>query len=192
MSKIKLLLVLTALVMLPASKIQTYTSIPLTYYDFIEVEDGVDIKSYSQVVNKYFEIPSDVRNFFEASGWKIIISNEQLEDVWLQDNYVEVVARAKFTTKEIRLENSTKGLNGITHEMGHFVYWHIQQPELLAEWAAIWPSESVNISAYAQTNPCEGFAEAFAQIITDNTFKERCPDSYEFVSEVLEYFSENH
>lgn len=46
----------------------------------------------------------------------------------------------------------------------------------------IWSEECSNISAYAMTNTCEGFAEAFKQTFCNGVdFQKKCPKSYQFI-----------
>jgi len=179
--KRKVLLTLITLLMVLATNVPTYSGIPKTYYDFIIVGDEVSMKNYCRALNMYFKIPENIRECFEESGWKIVISDEQLEDTWFQDKDFSTVAGASYNKKEVRLENSLEGANGIIHEIGHFVYWQLSYKSFLDTWEVVWKKEVSNISYYAQTSPCEGFAEAFERTWTDKSFKEICPESYAFV-----------
>jgi len=155
-----------------------------TDYSFVFFDGDISTQNYQKTMANYCVIPLNVRENFQLAGWKIIITDEQLEDTWFPGvKYVN--AGSSLGLKEIRLEDTKKGANAVVHEVGHYVYWNLDL-DTQNTWNAIWEKESSSISKYAQSNIWEGFAEAFYLTWTDADFSERCPESYNYVVTVCD------
>lgn len=152
----------------------------------IVVESGISKKMYDGVLANYMKAPLKLRELFESSGWKIIISNTSLKQRFGYE--FSILALTLLQEKEIYIDNRENAKNSILHELGHFVDYSLGFVSSSDEFVSIYEEEVNNFVSFWKTHknntstPIEYFAEAYQVLIVQpDRLIENCPKTVGFL-----------
>lgn len=165
--------------------------------DFIsdfEFEGEISNESIEIAQKYYFKIPENFRNKFKENGWKIIISNEDLNEKYYE-SIIPIAGLTIYDDKIIYLGNYGIHLSeAVIHEFGHyfdFINGRISNSE---EFLNLFDKEKNNLyflnntlKNNAKKQSSEFFAECFQQYFNrPELLKNACPDTYQFLMNLLD------
>lgn len=141
-----------------------------------------DLKNY---IEKYIlKIPEPILKAFDKEGWKIILTNENLEDKFGYDFEIYGVTDKNYKTI-YTYAYPVAITYGLGHEIGHFVDIFLGNISRTNQWKNICKEhkELSDMPIYYFTlNKCEFydeeyFADSFLLFLNDKTLLKRCNES---------------
>lgn len=167
--------------------------------DFIsdfQFEGEISNESIEIAQKYYFKIPENFRNRFKENGWRIIISDEDLNEKYYESiSSIPIAGLTVYNDKTIYLGNYGINLSeAVIHEFGHyfdFINGRISNTE---EFLKLFHKEKNNLYFLSNTlknnakeQSSEFFAECFQQYFNrPELFKDTCPETYQFFLNLLE------
>jgi len=154
----------------------------------------------SQTLQRYDQIPVEIRNAFEEKGWKIIITDSATLNqkshinMVIPDGYI-LAGSTSINAKTIYLNDlSYLSYESICHEMGHF-FDVVLTPEVNGnvrcsksqDFIEIWKAEKNSYGdAYCTSTSAEYFADSFASYIqSGDSLYAKCPKTYNYIAGII-------
>lgn len=143
--------------------------------------DCLTLNETKKCVKKYLsKIPDQILNVFSQKNWKIVITNEKLEEKFGYN--FEIWGLTDFENKTIYTYASEKAINyGLGHEIGHFIDMYMGNLSDTMQWENLVQTinTKVTTSYYFTLGICENknqeyFADYFMLYINDNDLAKIC------------------
>lgn len=131
---------------------------------------------YNEVVNQVGYVPDKLRKCFVDSGWRLILTSENIAQTEFGGQYKSIRGMTSYTNKYIKIHNRMiAAKTAVQHEFGHFLYdlsnrFYGQKQKEICD---AFELEKDNLGkALSGTNgleePIEFYAEVFFIYCTDN------------------------
>ncbi len=160
-----------------------------TYGDFLVTKGNVSKEYAIALANYYNKVPRNVREAFEADGWKIVIINGSIIASDVDNRTAQIGAVTIFADKAIYC--TTRQSQNIIHEMGHYLdykngFASLQMPsEAYSEWQSMLELDGYTHVNNYSTTP-EYFAESFSvYVLQHDDFVNKCPNTAFFIEQAL-------
>lgn len=203
----KFLTVLTVLAtILPFFCFYQYSEIPKNATETtefaIESDGNVNEHWIKETELNYSLIPENIRVSYQNDNGRIYVSDKDLAkkiglNFKIEGYYYYGTNSLGEDFHEIYIEGRKDAVDGILHEVGHYVDHKCNDISLSDEFKVIHNAEVENFSErfIAHENnystPDEYFAEAFKQyILNPNILIKTCPETYEFLDNVIVNFEQ--
>ena len=162
--------------------------------EILEIEGNVD-SSIAEYANIYYaSIPWEVRASLEEDGWRIILTDKDL-----QDNYYDGDVKGRlagltvFSEKTIYVYASKRDIRrSLIHEVGHYVDYKNGFVSKSDKFKSVFNKEKSSlkelwkIDDHNTSNSTEFFAEVFNKFVVYNEdCKEEVPKSYKCIKNAL-------
>ena len=168
--------------------IEDSDSIDHVYDGFILSDGDVPNKWLHKLDANYLQVPSNVREHFESSGWKIICTAEHLGTKFYNDTDLSIQAVNVTSSKEIWVEARDSAMESIVHEVGHYIDFNFNWVSSSEEFIRVYSSEVEAFRGLITTHESntsstsEYFAEAYSvSLMYADLMQLYCPKTYEFV-----------
>lgn len=159
---------------------------------FVQNIGGVDTALIQMFNDSYLMIPENIREKFEEDGWKISATTENLGRKYFGKK-MSILALTVTDEKAIYIDDREKARYSVIHEMGHFIDFSSGFVSGTEEFEEIFNEEVDLLRSFHKTHinntstAVEYFAESYqAMIIESEKMMEKCPNTYQFVQEVVE------
>lgn len=157
--------------------------------DFVELDGEITASDYLTMIGYYSKIPLTIRENYQLSGWKIILTDQEIEESYYpQFSHMKICAVFDSGAKSIYLENKSNGWRAVVHEIGHYIdsgYAYPYQYSEEEEWKKIWLANQLS------NNKQEDFADAFSDyILKPDKMKKASLETYEYVKKIVDVWEE--
>lgn len=141
-------------------------------------------------------VPQHVLDQFYADGWGIVITQENLSEMYFDGIYHNVMAVTDGYIKVIWIAASERAIrNSVIHEMGHYMEFTYNFPNDTQEFKAIYEAERQKFvvaggsSAQAKGSSLEYFAEALQEyILHPDSLLKNTPMTYQYMANYVANF----
>ncbi len=157
----------------------------------------------SKTLQRYNQIPQEIRNAFEEKGWSIIITDSATLNrkshinMVIPEGYI-LAGSTAVNSKTIYLNDlSYLSYESICHEMGHFFDVELSKEvngnvrsSKSQDFIDIWNAEKNGYGdSYCISTSAEYFADAFASYIQNGAdLKAKCPRTYSYVENIVSMY----
>ncbi|MCR5108123.1 MAG: hypothetical protein K6B28_08155 [Lachnospiraceae bacterium] len=145
------------------------------------VSEG-DYDYFSQYMDILSSEQSSVMDSFLSSGWKIILTSADLDELLFNGQTENVAGCTYSSRKEIYVESGDSSYC-VIHEIGHYIDYVLNYASQTEEFQSIYAKESGNLTDYGTTSAEEFFAEVYMySLLEPETTAEKCPLAYAYVT----------
>lgn len=126
---------------------------------------------------------------FEDSGWQIILTSADLDDLLFrgQTNGVE---GCTYFNKHVIYVHAGEYSYCVIHELGHYLDYVCNYTSYSDTFAEIFEAEAANLTEYGQTSAQEFFAEVYSySYLEPETLASNCPQALAYVEACLDSIS---
>ncbi len=141
-----------------------------------------DYDYFSQYMNILTSEQSSVMESFLSSGWKIILTSADLDELLFNGQTENVAGCTYSSKKEIYVETGDSSYC-VIHEIGHYIDYVLNYASQTEEFQSIYASEAGSLTNYGTTSAEEFFAEVYMySLLEPETTAEKCPLAYAYVT----------
>ena len=160
----------------------------------------------SKTLQRYNQIPQEIRNAFEEKGWSIVITDSATLNrksninMVIPDGYI-LAGSTAVNAKTIYLNDlSYLSYESICHEMGHFFDVELSKEvngnvrsSKSQDFIDIWNAEKNSYGdPYCISTSAEYFADSFASYIQNGeNLKAKCPRTYNYIAGIVAVYCES-
>lgn len=152
----------------------------------------VDMENVRMLEARLHLIPTELLNYFYNNGWKICVTDENIGEIYMNDNN-QYNAAIIWGKKIIVVENRSDAIDASIHEFGHLLDGINNRPSYSDEFHQIYLDEAETFKANIVDGGCvhnqsEFFAQTFYYYILDLS---KCtPKAYECIETQLNILKE--
>ena len=160
-----------------------------------EGEIKTSIKEYAAIY--YLAIPEKLRNRFLQDGWKLILTDKDIQETYYTgDVKGRLAGLTNYSEKTIYVHaRKTDIRRSLLHEFGHYVDSVYGMVSASTEFDSIYKSEKIHlnekwkIDSHATSNAQEFFAESFSMILIYSSQSQTdIPNTYAFINKAIQAF----
>ena len=164
------------------------------YLSKVEFEDEVSKKVIDEANTYWNSVPYNIRKYLIKNGWKVCITNKNLQEEYYEGRYNSVAGVTLSNEKQIYLENRLSAINiSMIHEVGHAVDLTKQCLSKKQDFIKIYNEEVGNYVNLENKNmdhingdSMEYFAEAFNQtILYDKRYEKHAQKTYDYMQNLI-------
>lgn len=160
--------------------------VPSSTYGFL-FNDGVSAEKFSFVESSFANVPANVLASFTNSGWKIYVSERNLDKLFRFGNS-SILGILMTDRSEIWISNRVKSADTVLHEFGHFIDEMNGEPSSTPAFVQAHSEEVSSFASYHKTHKnnyqtaYEYFAESYSEfILNPAALNKACPKTYAFL-----------
>lgn len=158
---------------------------PSSTYEFL-FNDGVSNEKFKLIEDSFNNVPVNVLAKFVNSGWKIYVSDRNLDKLF-RDGNSSILGILMSDRQEIWISHRVKSGDTVIHEFGHFIDGHDKIGSSNPEFVLIHSEEVGAFAKYHKTHrnnystAYEYFAESYSEfILHPDALYKACPKTYSY------------
>lgn len=164
------------------------------------LEGDVKTKNIAYAASYYYALPEELRRNFAESGWRIILTDEDISKEYYDGDVKGHLAGLTVSEdKKIYVHDTRSDIRrALIHEFGHFFDFQTEMTSKSFRFTKMYWTEKEDLKEkwkmddHATSNSQEYFAESFAQfVLYPGDLKENCPQTYKYLKDLWKSYSEN-
>ncbi len=149
-----------------------------------------EYETFSTYLDMVVAGDSDLIQLFDDSGWQIVLTSADLDDLLFRGQSSGVEGCTYFN-KHVIYVHAGDYSYCVIHELGHFLDYASNYASYGQEFEEIYRAEAASLTEYGQTSAQEFFAEVYCySYLEPDTLAGACPQALAFVEDCLEHISE--